>query len=352
MTSEYDDLLYEFEALPQISMSIFNIAGYPRYENVSSNILAFYFDPNNEHGLGELLYFCLMDLTYPNEARPYRAQGIRVQREVSTNKGKRIDILIRTDSEIIAIENKLDASVYNPLDEYSRALDEWAKPNQLETVRIILSLKEERGASGFVCITYKQFFDKIRELLGTYASTSSQKWLLYLVDFMHTVENLKKGTDMDLTEMDRFFVKNESRLGKLISDYDQFQSKLNRRVVELKTLMDKEVLDENVKRRRIWSNSCLVLDLDLSGNSIAFDTSISPKGWELELFGRNKNSQSYLSRLFDIYPMKEQSIDSMHGHRFVLKKYDLLIDLVEIKTDLLRWLDLLTQSYRNLENEQ
>ena len=104
MTSEYDDLLYEFEALPQISMSIFNIAGYPRYENVSSNILAFYFDPNNEHGLGELLYFCLMDLTYPNEARPYKAQGIRVQREVSTNKGKRIDILIRTDSEIIAIE--------------------------------------------------------------------------------------------------------------------------------------------------------------------------------------------------------------------------------------------------------
>ena len=250
------------------------------------------------------------------------------------------------------IRRSLDASVYNPLDEYSRALDEWAKPNQLETVRIILSLKEERGGSEFVCITYKQFFDKIRELLGTYASTSSQKWLLYLVDFMHTVENLKKGTDMDLTEMDRFFIKNETRLGKLISDYDQFQSKLNRRVADLKTLMDKEVLEENVKRRRIWSNSCLVLDLDLSGNSIAFDTSIFPNGWELELFGRNKNSQSYLSRLFDIYPMKEQRIDSMHGHRFVLKKYDLLIDLVEIKTDLLGWLDLLTQSYRNLQNEQ
>ena len=153
MPSEYDDLLHEFEALPHISMSIFDVAGYPRYENVSSNVLAFFFDPNSEHGLGKLFYSCLMNLAGANEARPDSAQSFRVRREVSTNKGKRIDILIRTDSQIIAIENKLDAPVDNPLDEYSDALDEWAKPNQLEIVKIILSLKEERGASGFVCIT-------------------------------------------------------------------------------------------------------------------------------------------------------------------------------------------------------
>lgn len=86
MTSEYDDLLYEFEALPQISMSIFDSAGYPHYENVCSNILAFYLDPNNEHGLGKLLYLCLMNLISANEARPDSAQSFRVSREVLDKK--------------------------------------------------------------------------------------------------------------------------------------------------------------------------------------------------------------------------------------------------------------------------
>ena len=169
-------------------------------------------------------------------------------------KGKRIDILIRTDSQIIAIENKLDAAVYNPLDEYSEALDEWAKPTQLQTAKVILSLKKEPGASGFVCITYEEFFKEIRKLMGNHVSTSCQKWLLYLVDFMCTVENLKEGSDMDLTETDRFFVKNETRVRKLLGDHDQFQLKLNRRVVKLKTLMDGEKLDENVKKRDIWAS--------------------------------------------------------------------------------------------------
>ena len=88
MTSEYDDLLYEFEALPQISMSIFDIAGYPHYENVCSNILAFYLDPNNEHGLGKLLYLCLMSLLQNSAGSEIffagRGKGIGESRDKST----------------------------------------------------------------------------------------------------------------------------------------------------------------------------------------------------------------------------------------------------------------------------
>ena len=348
MTSWYDDLLHEFEALPHTSTSIFDVAGYPHYENVCSNVLAFYFDPNNEHGLGELFYSCVMNLTGADDTRPDSYQNFRVLREFRTKKDKRIDLLIETDSQLIAIENKLYAPVYNPLDEYSETLEERAKPNQLEIVKVILSLKKEPGASGFACITYEEFFKEIRKLLGKHASTSSQKWLLYLIDFMYTVENLKEGTDMDLTEMDRFFIKNETRVEKLIRDHDQFQSKLNRRVVELKTLMEKKELDEIVKRRWIWSKSVFVLDLELSGNSMAFDTSISSKGWELELFGR-KGSKSYAPILLDTAPMKEQKVLSINGHRYLLKQYDLETDLNNIKDDLIRLTDSLRQSDRNLQ---
>ena len=52
-TTEFEEILKEFESIPEElkSASIFNIAGYPHYENVSSNILAFYFNPNAELGI-------------------------------------------------------------------------------------------------------------------------------------------------------------------------------------------------------------------------------------------------------------------------------------------------------------
>jgi len=61
MSNIYNDflgLIQEFESLPHISKSenIFNITGYPHYENVCSNILSFYLNPNNEHGLGNLFF--------------------------------------------------------------------------------------------------------------------------------------------------------------------------------------------------------------------------------------------------------------------------------------------------------
>ena len=109
MQSFYDkylELLHDFESLPDSknSESIFDIAGYPHYENVSSNILAFYLNPNNEHGLGDLLFSSLMNLAGGIEIQ----QGnVQVSREVSTNKGGRLDIVIETDNQIILSNGSL-----------------------------------------------------------------------------------------------------------------------------------------------------------------------------------------------------------------------------------------------------
>ena len=50
--SQFKELLTEFQLLPLAanSKSIFSVAGYPHYENVCSNVLAFFLDPANEHG--------------------------------------------------------------------------------------------------------------------------------------------------------------------------------------------------------------------------------------------------------------------------------------------------------------
>ncbi len=346
MASIYDDyleLIHEFESIPDISKSIFDITGYPHYENVSSNILAFYLNPNNEHGLGNLLYSSLMNLSSGNESQP---DNVQINREISTQKGGSLDIVIETDTQIIGIENKIQAPLDNDLADYSATLDKWAESNQLDAIKIILSTKKEQESSGFVCITYEKFWKKIKARLGDYVSTSSQKWLLYLVDFMNTIENFKGGNIMELTKKDQFFIKHDKRVNVFFNDRNEFMSKLYNRVKELKNLMAKEQPGKCVG---LWvhAKSCLVHDFKLSGHSIAFDLHILPKGWELQLHGRNKNSQSYLSELLNTPPLNEYKSYSMKNSIYILKHYDLAADLDEIKDDLLKWFCLLLKSEKN-----
>jgi hypothetical protein len=103
---QYLELLSEFESLPKDvrSESIFDIAGYPHYENVASNILAFFLNPNNEHGLGQLILSSLLNLAAASETNQ---SNVQVSREVYTINGGRLDILIETDNQLIGIENKI-----------------------------------------------------------------------------------------------------------------------------------------------------------------------------------------------------------------------------------------------------
>lgn len=339
------ELLHDFDSLPKTdkSASIFDIAGYPHYENVCSNILAFYLDPNNEHGLGNLFYSSLMNLAGGNELQP---DNIQINREVSTKKGGRLDIVIKTDNQIIGIENKIFHHLSNDLVDYSDSIDELAKsdksndkPDQLNAVKIILSLRREQGSSGFVCITYDELWSKIRERLGGYVSTSSQKWLLYLVDFMTTVEGLN-GKNMELDSRDVFFIENEEKVNALLNARNVFLAKLKVKITELLNITKKP---EMCEKQWIYLQTCLVHDFMLSGHSIAFDLLISPRGWELQLFGRNPESQKYLAELFLIHPMSDYKPD-LKDSRYILQRFKLTAELSTISVALLEWFDLLIKT--------
>jgi hypothetical protein len=99
------------------------IAGYPHYENVCSNILAFYLDPEEVHGLGTLVLDALARVGSIAAADEGVGGNVSVEREVITDNGNRIDILIETDAHAILIENKIYASVENPLKDYAAYLD-------------------------------------------------------------------------------------------------------------------------------------------------------------------------------------------------------------------------------------
>ena len=111
----------------------------------------------------------------------------------------------------------------------------------------------------------------------------------------------------------------------------------------MRELADLTQKPDKCERQWIYAKSCLVHDFNLSRHSIAFDLYISPQGWELQLFGRNIKSQAYLTELFLISPMCDHKA-ILKDSRYILQEYDLSTELETIKSKLIEWFGLLTQS--------
>ena len=64
METDYLKIFLKYNSLPEIKqqISIFDVSGYPHYENVCSNVLAFYLHPQKEHDLENLVLSALLKL--------------------------------------------------------------------------------------------------------------------------------------------------------------------------------------------------------------------------------------------------------------------------------------------------
>jgi hypothetical protein len=119
-------LLDEFAKLPERierPQTFMEIGGYPHYENVCSNFLAFFFDPEEPHKLGSLFLDALLDAVSVSEEGEGFGGNVSVEREAGTTNGNRMDVLIKSDTHVVLIENKIFAATVNPFDDYSAYLD-------------------------------------------------------------------------------------------------------------------------------------------------------------------------------------------------------------------------------------
>lgn len=91
------------------------ISGYPHYENVCSNILAFFFDPKNPHRLGTLFLDAIARVGSIKDRVGLTSGEIKVEREVRTDAGNYIDMILQSDSHAVLIENKIYSGADNPL---------------------------------------------------------------------------------------------------------------------------------------------------------------------------------------------------------------------------------------------
>jgi hypothetical protein len=94
-------LLNEFrKLLPRVTrpQTFLEVAGYPHYESVCSNLLAFFFDPKNPHGFGSLLLDALAAAGPIDGVTEGVYVDISAEQEALPDAGNRIDILIESDA--------------------------------------------------------------------------------------------------------------------------------------------------------------------------------------------------------------------------------------------------------------
>jgi hypothetical protein len=287
----FEHLIHDFGLLPvkKSTLTFMQIAGYPHYEKVCSNILKFYLEPKQEHGLDDLLLRAFMIcLKVPYEGAITDAT---VETEVKTERGGRLDLLIKTSDFVIGIENKIWAWLHNDLFDYaslvaSRAKSvDGAKPyNAVLTLRPLAS-RELDGAkeAGFCNITYEQIILEARNLLSQYATRANSKFLTYFTDFMQTIESLS-GPKPDPTRT-AFFIEHGSQIEELAHAYWIFR---DGKIPALLSLVDP--LPPGVCKQWIWQKTTLVHDInglgDHAGKRISVDTHYEPAGWNIVIFSR------------------------------------------------------------------
>lgn len=290
--SQFTNLLNDAKKFKGVELSVFDVAGFPHYENVISNILAFFFTPDGRHGLRKCFLKALVDCLEHNSS--ILLSDVKVDREAYTGNG-RLDLVIKTRTHLIGIENKIRAPLVNDLSDYSSYLDDLAIQNGIgsgNVLKVVLSIREEQVSDGFKNVTYQNFFEKLNLNDLNIANDDANKWILFAKDLVSSVEKEMNNFSAE----DDFASEKEDEIRELINIYNNYKSKLN---LKLKVLMEKMPLEtESHFTQWIYQKSCLVHDFETGSHQIVFDLELSSSGWKLYVFGRDQESNNYVNSIF------------------------------------------------------
>lgn len=236
----------DIKAIPQKVTTLFDIAGFPHRETVMSNFYAYYFDPNEQHQLGDLFISALSEIikSKKNGLSVLTNFGnCKIEREVFTNNGKFIDIVITESSDnnneaenAIIIENKIYAAVYNDLREYYN----FVKVNK-NKAGVVLSLVPEQNLheilisntheETFINITHDELLSQVEQSSGSYFLNADIKQIIILKEFIQNIKSMTQTND--LNEQYEFFFKNQKKIKEISELYSTIKADMFRQVDEV-----------------------------------------------------------------------------------------------------------------------
>ncbi|RCW91821.1 PD-(D/E)XK nuclease family protein [Marinomonas foliarum] len=206
-------LIDGFKQFPQIKRetTLFDIGSRGHFENPMTEVLSFFCNTTEVHGMNDLVISSIVSLIRQNaiyESLQYAQAHGKPQREVTTKNNKRIDLLLNSDEWVIAIESKVNHQQINPFDEYEAYVDSLIrtkkavnKDNDLtdetekQAVFVILSpdgkVDNVHLHPRWCGISFQQLVNEIKKRLQQhFFDAPFNKWYLVLKDFLLHLENL------------------------------------------------------------------------------------------------------------------------------------------------------------------
>lgn len=320
---KFERLIEAYEKIERkpLRPTYLELAGFPHYENVISNLLAFFLDPAAEHKLGDLVlsaFLTCLGITHG-------LSNVRIDREVQTKAG-RIDILINSDTDVIVVENKIyHHADGNPFADYVT----YASSSHPEKKRHFLVLtpfpsalqtkRQEFDKLGFNVLSYSALFAQIQSGMGPYAASASVKYWLLLLDVMQSIENLSKGTSME-TSTFNFFKEHSDTLASLLREVAQLRSELRNKVTALHGKFG-ELAQEKLENIELLSKGAyyreqdglfdtLYFDIQFPNEArVACDVIIRVTGWEVKIHPRTRANSASLKTVLSSLGMTYKEID-------------------------------------------
>jgi hypothetical protein len=268
--NKFKNLIDDFNKLPKsekLLPTYLEISGQPHFENVCSNILAFYFNTNESHGFKDLVLKSFIECIDENLLDEYDIETINIERELYVDEQKRIDIVIECNDLVITIENKIYHILNNRLDLYVKSIKN-KYHDKKEHKFFVLSLKEENPKNeNFLPITYEKFFYKLKQNIGGYFVNSNNQHTTFLIDFIQTIENLTKMKTHNEKFLD-FYIQNKDEILELIKENNELEDSLSKKVQGLSSLLEiynNEESQNKVKfsNKFIWAKKSIVLEFDI-----------------------------------------------------------------------------------------
>ncbi len=181
-----------------------------------ANLLAYFFRPEETHGLGTLFIDSFLETTHTSISENgegnnlNRKSKVKVLVEVPTTKEKetkisnekRIDLLIVTDTFVICIEFKINHDLDNPLQNYKDFIEEkYLGKEKFYFVLTPFKKNVPKGAAkkyyetnnDFKQIILSHFVENVKKNLPKHFTFKQEKngYYQYFEEFIQTVENRK-----------------------------------------------------------------------------------------------------------------------------------------------------------------
>lgn len=192
--------------------------------------------------------------------------------------------------------------MYNPLGEYRAHVRKQA--GDREAVLMLLCLRESPIGTlppDFVMVTYEQLKGRVRQNLGKHAADAPAQHLTFALDFVKTMENLRKGNRMNPAVLDLVTEKKD--------DVIEYLRAVREVTNELRGIADRtgEIVTENLPvglpqkvHKWFYREECNLLDYLVhgvefrSGAKVAVDANVTVDGWEVVVWRRRSSPEQLM----------------------------------------------------------